>query len=160
MDFSSPRRDMLLLWPPTWLPWCQLQTSNFQQNDVTLHVINMYLQTFVCKSDAAKLLPASISNLLVTTQNTHLMQLVVHLIKKNPPCWDGEQGMHSGKRQTKEITILNDVSLSSVLSKCVRSPALQPAWQFGYTRITSCKGTIEIVTELHNNKKILNEAQY
>ena len=47
-------------------------TSNFQQNDVTFHVINMCLQTFVCKSDAAKLLPASISNLLV----------VVHVIKK------------------------------------------------------------------------------
>ena len=61
--------------------------------------------------------------------------------------------MHSGKRQTKEITILNDVSLLSVLSKCVRSLALQPAWRFGYTRMTSCKGTIEIVTELDNNQK-------
>ena len=125
-------------------------TSNFQQNDVTLHVINMCLQTFVCKSDAAKLLPASISNLLV----------VVHVIKKNPPCWDGEQGMHSGKRQTKEITILNDVSLLSVLSKCVRSLALQPAWRFGYMRMTSCKGTIEVVTELHNNQTFLNDPQY
>ena len=61
--------------------------------------------------------------------------------------------MHLGKRQTKEITILNDVSLLSVLSKCVRSLALQPAWRFGYTRMTSCKGTIEIVTELDNNQK-------
>ena len=65
--------------------------------------------------------------------------------------------MHSGKRQTKEITILNDVSLLSVLSKSVRSFALQPAWRFGYTRMTSCKGTIEIVTELHNSQKFLNE---
>ena len=145
MDFSSQRIEMLLFWPPTWLPWCHLQTSNFQQIGVTLHVINMYLPTFVCKGDAAKLLPASISNLLVTSQNTHLMWLVVHVIKmKNPPCWDGEQGMHSGERQTKEMTILNDVSLLSVLSKCVnvRSLALQPAWRFGYTRMTSCKGTI------------------
>ena len=69
--------------------------------------------------------------------------------------------MHSGKRQTKEISILNDVSLLSVLSKCVRSLALQPTWRFGYTRMTSCKGTIKILTELHNNQKLLrNEAQY
>ena len=70
--------------------------------------------------------------------------------------------MHSGERQTKEMTILNDVSLLSVLSKCVnvRSLALQPAWRFGYTRMTSCKGTIEVVTELHNNQKFLNDAQY
>ena len=37
--------------------------------------------------------------------------------------------MHYGKRQTKEITILNDVSLLSVLSKRVLySPANMAVW--------------------------------
>ena len=51
-------------------------TSNFQQNDVTLHVINMYLQTFVWKSDAAKLLPASIS---ISTRCKGTIEVVTEL---------------------------------------------------------------------------------
>ena len=67
--------------------------------------------------------------------------------------------MHSGERQTKEMTILNDVSLLSVLSKCVRSLALQPAWRFGYTRMTSYKGTIEIATELYLQQPVSTDGR-
>ena len=61
------------------------------------------------------------------------VQLVIH----------GVQNCHAGTggRQTKEITILNDVSSLFVFSQCV---LCFPAWRFCTKKITSCKEPIPL----------------
>ena len=126
--------------------------QQFSAKDVTLHVTMLFTK-FCLQSDVAKLLTASIRNLLVTSKNTHLIQLVVHVIKKNRHAGMESKGCTRGKDKQRKLPF--EMMRASCLS-CPRvSFALQPAWRFSYTGMTSCKGTIKKVNELRTNKKII-----